>query len=266
MADEAPVNERPIADVVREKHQQLKAGDYFALLGVPRGADAATVKNAYFQLARLLHPDALARQNLGDLSKPALEVFKSLAEAYATLTDRRRRAEYEARMAQGQGGAMTSEEKVKRDATSEARIWYHKGQMLMQRRGIEEAEACYRKAVELAPKETRYQSLLAWAVMNNETKPLLPRLEEARQLLQRVLESANDDASGDVYYYMAMYHKAKGEDAKQRTFLSDCLNVNSKHVDALREQRLLAMRARQRKASPLEQAINKLIEKFKNRT
>lgn len=266
MADEGPVTDPSIPDLIREKQKHLQSGDWFALLGVPQGSDPAAIKNAYFQLARLLHPDSLSRQNLGDLAKPALEVFKGLSEAYATLTDRRRRLEYEARMAQGQAKPLSSQEKVQRDAVSEARIWYHKGSLLMQRRVVDEAEACFRKAVELDPKAGRYQAILAWAVMNNEAKPLQPRLEEARQWLQRVLENTSDDTSGDAYYYMAMYHKAKGEDGKQRTLLQDCLNVNGKHVDALREQRLMSLRARKRKESPLEKGIRELIERFQKKS
>jgi len=261
MTDAPPGPDQAIAELVREKHAQLQDGDYFALLGVPRDADAATVKAAYFALAKQLHPDMIARQNLTDLAKPAVDVFRGLSDAYATLTDRRRRAEYMARTADGKAPA-TAQERVQRDAASEARIYFHKGTLLLQRRLHAEAEVCFRKAVELDGKNAKLLVSLGWAVMNNEARPLEPRLEEARQWYEKALESPNQDASGDPYYYMALYYKARGNAAKQRSYLQDCLSVNNRHVDASREQRLLAMRARKRAESPLMKQLQGLIDKY----
>jgi molecular chaperone DnaJ len=73
--------------------------DYYATLGVSKDAPAADVKKAYRKLARELHPD----KNKGD--KAAEERFKDVSEAYATLSDPKKRAEYdEARALFASGG------------------------------------------------------------------------------------------------------------------------------------------------------------------
>ena len=72
--------------------------DYYKILGVPKDADAATIKKAYRKLAKDLHPDA----NAGD--KKIEEKFKAVSEAYDVVSDPKRRAEYDE--AQRYGGPM----------------------------------------------------------------------------------------------------------------------------------------------------------------
>ena len=63
--------------------------DYYAVLGVDRGADHRAITKAYRKLARELHPD----QNPGDAA--AEERFKQVAAAYDVLGDEKKRAEYD---------------------------------------------------------------------------------------------------------------------------------------------------------------------------
>ena len=78
--------------------------DYYEVLGVDKQADEATIKKAYRQLVKKLHPDV----NPGD--KQAEEKFKEVNEAYEVLSDPQKRARYdqfghEDPMAGGAGGA-----------------------------------------------------------------------------------------------------------------------------------------------------------------
>ncbi|QGQ20491.1 DnaJ domain-containing protein [Cellulomonas sp. JZ18] len=63
--------------------------DFYAVLGVPKDADAAAIKKAYRKLARQLHPD----QNPGDAAAEAR--FKDIGEAYAVLSDPEQRQQYD---------------------------------------------------------------------------------------------------------------------------------------------------------------------------
>jgi len=66
----------------------MKYKDYYAILGVERSADADTIKKAYRKLAQKYHPD-VSKDPQGE------EKFKEIAEAYATLKDREKRAAYD---------------------------------------------------------------------------------------------------------------------------------------------------------------------------
>jgi molecular chaperone DnaJ len=84
--------------------------DFYAVLGVPKDADAPTMKKAYRKLARKMHPD----HNPGDAKAEAK--FKEVGEAYAVLSDPEQRQQYDQlramaggpRFAAGPGGAAGS--------------------------------------------------------------------------------------------------------------------------------------------------------------
>lgn len=65
----------------------LKAKNYFALLGIGKRASVATIKKKYRQLALNVHPDR-------NPSPDAPAAFELLTEAHETLSDPKRRREY----------------------------------------------------------------------------------------------------------------------------------------------------------------------------
>lgn len=71
--------------------------DYYEVLGVPRDADLKAIKDAFRQLALKYHPDRNKEPGASDR-------FKEIAEAYAILSDPKKRAEYDARGYAGVAG------------------------------------------------------------------------------------------------------------------------------------------------------------------
>jgi len=62
--------------------------DYYEILGVKRNATEEEIKKAYRKLALQYHPDR-------NKSKDAEEKFKTISEAYAVLSDKQKRAQYD---------------------------------------------------------------------------------------------------------------------------------------------------------------------------
>ena len=79
--------------------KDLYEKDYYAILGVDKKADAATIKKTYRSLARELHPD----KTKGD--KKLEDRFKEVSEAYEILSDEKKRSEYDQARQAFQSGA-----------------------------------------------------------------------------------------------------------------------------------------------------------------
>lgn len=71
--------------------------DYYEVLGVDRDADQKAIKNAFRELALKYHPDR-------NKEPEAEERFKEIAEAYAILSDVKKRGEYDTRGHAGVAG------------------------------------------------------------------------------------------------------------------------------------------------------------------
>jgi curved DNA-binding protein CbpA len=89
---------------IADAHARLAQLTHYELVGVPRTADKKEIKRAYFQLATVLHPDRYFGKKLGSY-KPKMEaLFARLSLAVETLTDRDKRAAYDARLGDAAAG------------------------------------------------------------------------------------------------------------------------------------------------------------------
>ncbi len=76
--------------------------DFYKVLGVSKDVSEADLKKAYRKLARTYHPDSTQ----GDPAKEAK--FKEMSEAYAVLSDKAQREEYDQIRAMGSGARFTA--------------------------------------------------------------------------------------------------------------------------------------------------------------
>ncbi|QEW01220.1 DnaJ domain-containing protein [Microbacterium caowuchunii] len=76
--------------------------DFYATLGVAKDVSDAELKKTYRKLARKYHPDS----NQGDSAAEAK--FKEISEAYAVLSDKEQREEYDQIRAMGSGARFTA--------------------------------------------------------------------------------------------------------------------------------------------------------------
>src|SRR5690606_207588 len=76
-------------DELRETIEAYLASNpqnYYETLGIDRTAPTPTIRSAFFQLARVWHPDRLPAE-LSDLKSRVTKAFASMGEAHQTLCD-----------------------------------------------------------------------------------------------------------------------------------------------------------------------------------
>ena len=262
MADEEEKQAEARA-LITERHKAATEGNYFAALGLEDGADEGAVNKAYLVMAKSVHPDMVSRNGLDELKKEASELFKFITEARDVLTDKKRRAEYERgdleAQAVGSGGSSA------KNARDLAKLAYQKGNVMLKKRGYDQAEEHLREAVQENPDEPKYWQKLGLAVFRNQdAREDGERLEEASKCWGKALELDDEDA--DSHYYAALYHKAKGDQNRCRKALEQSVKLNPKNVEARRELRLIKMRMEKSKQSSGGGLFDGLIESFKKLT
>jgi tetratricopeptide (TPR) repeat protein len=193
-----------IAREIATKHGQPDL-DHYTLLGVPKNANPADVKRAYFAAAKRLHPDALQRSGLDDLRATANELFARIAKAYSVLSDPASRRDYDRGVSPAEDGEA--------ERIAQAETLYRKGDVLARKGAFKEALQFLAPAVELWSEEADYCSALGWALYKqgkSEPKP-------AREHLEKAVKLAPKD--GIAHYRLGVVLRALGEkDASDRAF------------------------------------------------
>ena len=249
-----------VRELLTQKVKLVDGNDYFALLGVSPTASKAEVQKAYFELAKVLHPDKLAKNGIDDMKEDASRVFKVISDAYNTLIDPQKRGEYEARRpatssagAGGGGGTAGDSSRstqellrskladVAGDPKEAAKVLYHKGALLAKKGAFSQAEEFYRKAVEADPDNPRYQLQLGWSIFQNTSLPVAQRMADARRYLEAALKG--DPKNPEANYYVARYWKEAGKPDLSKQHLEAALQYRENYVEAKRELRLLNMRS-----------------------
>lgn len=80
---------------ILDTYYRLDELNYYALLGVGVDADKPAIRNAYFALSKVFHPDTMFGKELGSYKSKMEAVFRRLTEAYDILAKKRTRDEYD---------------------------------------------------------------------------------------------------------------------------------------------------------------------------
>ena len=210
---------------IQDAYSALEHATHYDLLGVPKDASDAQIREAYFRRAKRLHPDAHHEPGLGDLREKLETLFLHLAEAYEVLRSPRLRARYEREnrlpgasapagdAAQGESPARA----IDRAAESVARERYWEALPLLEKAVPRASGAARRKG----------QVLLARLYARDPDW-----VDAAEDLLKAVLAEEPDDA--EVLFYMGLIHEHRGSLLQALASFRRVLEIDPQNADARR--------------------------------
>jgi len=207
--------------------------DLYAVLGLEQGASIVKVKNTYFRLAKLYHPDRLPR-DLADMRSEATRLFARMTEAQHVLTDTERRRQYDCQRAD----ADPDDEAEKVQRVLRAASAFQKAEVLMKKRMLAAAELEAQRALQDDPDQADYLALFAW-IQAAKPDSEAHLLEVLRMLNEAVLGNPNSEK---IRSYRMQILKRVG---RMSEAIADCRIIverNPHNVDAQREIRLWEMR------------------------
>ena len=80
---------------IREFARTLPTLTYYDVLGVPRDAEPAAIRDAFFQRSKTYHPDRYFKKELGPFAELLNEVYKRIVAAHDVLRDSKLRGAYD---------------------------------------------------------------------------------------------------------------------------------------------------------------------------
>lgn len=217
--------------------------DYFQVLGVADGASTEAVRAAYMRLAKTWHPDRLHVDFIpirGDVAT----VFSQMTRAHQTLCDPDARRAYEA------------SRKAKSEARPRADI-LREVEHAMGKRDFDHVVYLCDELLTSNDEDVEAMAIQAWAAARaGEASE-----DELRAALSKLDKAVNRDRTNDqAVYHRGLVHKRLGNIAAAFRDFARALQLNPKHLEAEREVRIFAMRAR--KGSGEHKLVAPLLEKL----
>jgi len=228
----APAAPKPAVDeaALRVLHDRIVKADHFEALGVKRDAPAAQVKTAYFQLARLYHPDAGAQGEPEAVKRLRADIFARLGEAWGVLSDEARRAEYLQKLASG------GDAEVDASAIFEAEELFRRATLLVKARQYDAAREALAGAVKLNADEPEFGVWAAWVEFLTATDRKRQHAASAA-VMEAALEKVPRCMA--AHLFLGQMAKIVGDLALAEKRLKRGLALDPEHAELTRELKYL---------------------------
>jgi tetratricopeptide (TPR) repeat protein len=192
------------------------------------------VKAAYFALAKLHHPDTAQVGTSPEVARLKADLFGAINEAYRILADDKSRAAYLAELKAG-----GSQEPVDAAAIFAAEEAFQKGCILVRARKYAEALVALDEAVRLNDKEGEFFAWRGWAAYLAAADKAAARRTALKEI---ELALKLNPKCAQAYYFGGQVLKLSGDSAGALKWFKKTLQLDERHVDAMREVRAAGSR------------------------
>ncbi|MBS2015360.1 MAG: DnaJ domain-containing protein [Deltaproteobacteria bacterium] len=219
-----------------ERAAQISGQDYFQMLGLDREATPEQVQKAFFNLAKIWHPDRLPPA-LVDVKDACSKVFTHLTDAQQTLCDPEKRADY---MKLLKEGGATPDDQAKIQAVLEAAMEFQKAEVLLRRNDLNGAYEIAKRCLALDPEQADYLAVVTWIDAQKPEWTGREKTLEKIAVLDRCIKM--NEHCERAYFFRGMLYKRIEEHAKAFKDFKKSADMNPRNLDAAREVRLHNMR------------------------
>lgn len=197
--------------------------DYYQVLRVWPTASEDTIKKAYFGLAKLFHPDVVAK-NDGAATGNDVD-FKLVNEAYAVLSDPVKRREYDELFKQKapRERHWSAKEADKRSA----QLAFEQARTAMKHNRYDKAVVLLKSAIKYDPSNAAYYSWYGFSLGALNT-----RLHEARDACKKALEMEFYNA--DYHANLGFVYQQAGLTSTARESFEEALKWDPEHPLAIK--------------------------------
>ena len=195
-----------LKEFVRAKRQTLSHSTHYQVLEVARDASQAIIEDHYVRFLRKYHPDSYFRE-LDAETKDALEqLFVKLNDAYRTVSDATKRADYDRQLDEGA---------VFRSQLTEEDFLLAKTQLDAGKRQLDDgnwraARGTLESARRSNPDSAEILAFLGKAFLEGGTANRVP--DKARELIEMALEIEPERA--DFHGFLGDVHRVRGQHAE----------------------------------------------------
>ncbi len=219
--------------LLKTRLEKGKSLNHFQILGLSDKADTAAVKAAYFKLAKLYHPDTLAPDAPAELAELRAQAFAMVGEASRVLGDEQSRADYLESLKAGGGSQVDVRQVLAAEDT------FHKGVSFIKARRFVEGVKALDDAITLNPREGEFYAWRGYARYFTSVDKKASLVDAMRDLHNAL---KLNERCAPAHYLIGQLHKLTGDNALALKHFKKCVTLDSAHVDAQREIRLLVGR------------------------
>lgn len=220
-----------LRDTIRA-HLEKNPQNHYEVLGIDREANTSTIRAAFFQLARVWHPDRLP-QELDDLKPQVTRMFSLMGEAHQCLSDEKKRGDYDRAL-----GEAPDDEQAQVATILEAASAFQKAEVLMKKKDYKGALREAKNAYELDPTQADHTALYAWIQGLDRSG----NFEELIELLDKAIEK--DKENVNALWYRGQLLKKAGKTLRAVKDFKEIVKLKPRHMEAQRELRVHTMRKR----------------------
>lgn len=217
-------------EMIQHAFESLDRQDYYEMLHVGRGASPQEIRKAYFQVAKLYHPDRHFDPEMTDMKEMLETLFSRIHEAYETLSSPVKRTKYTTDLVSGRIKHRPAPERQhtrKQDNRDAALVQYNEGMKRFNQSNFWGADEAFQWAMRLDPANAEY---VFHRGLNLSRIPR--RGHEAEEYYLKAIEMAPSKI--DYHLELGSFYSRTGLRTKALTVLNKALQIKP-DSDKIRE-------------------------------